>query len=352
MGSIFITYRKPGGYAQDDRWITVHPNGEEHEGRPVLIDDDGYVKGGMGGVWNGTKIHEAKSHFTGPRTPSKATMEGLKEWRSQKEQKREGQLLKVENGEFEHVKETLAKAGITLTEISGGDYYDKESHTTKTYTVDERCIVDAANQLLKLSNKFDITGEDIPLRFGICNFDDLKDEYKKGGKNTYGDFSTWEKRIRLNSWWCKDQDQYVNSERENCELQWWETKRWHMPCQEENLKLYTITHEFGHFMQRQVVIKELEREGIALTKINILLYEEKRKKAHKDEIIKIARGIYHERGGKGNYAYTKDISEYGGSPKRPFEFVAECFANSQLGKPNILGEAVVRWLEGKGLVKK
>ncbi len=39
--------------AEDERWITVKPNGEEEKGRPVLLDDDGTVKAGMGGKFNG-----------------------------------------------------------------------------------------------------------------------------------------------------------------------------------------------------------------------------------------------------------------------------------------------------------
>src|SRR5438128_1264295 len=40
------------------RWVTVHPNGPDEEGRPVLIKDDGSgtVLGGMGGKFNGHKL--------------------------------------------------------------------------------------------------------------------------------------------------------------------------------------------------------------------------------------------------------------------------------------------------------
>lgn len=51
-----------------DKWITVKPNGEENKGRPVKIDaDTGEVKAGMGGRFNGQKISEARSSFSGPR---------------------------------------------------------------------------------------------------------------------------------------------------------------------------------------------------------------------------------------------------------------------------------------------
>jgi hypothetical protein len=38
------------------RWITVKPNGEDNEGRPVLIDDDGTIQAGMGSKNKGKKI--------------------------------------------------------------------------------------------------------------------------------------------------------------------------------------------------------------------------------------------------------------------------------------------------------
>ena len=44
--------------AQDaNKWITVHPNGEDNTGRPVLIDEkSGIVKAGMGNKFNGEHI--------------------------------------------------------------------------------------------------------------------------------------------------------------------------------------------------------------------------------------------------------------------------------------------------------
>ena len=57
--------------ADEDRWITVKPNGPENKGRPVKIDGEtGEIKAGMGGKFNGQKISEARSSFTGPRITS------------------------------------------------------------------------------------------------------------------------------------------------------------------------------------------------------------------------------------------------------------------------------------------
>lgn len=56
MQKIILTYRNPGGYALDNRWITVFPNGAGHKGRHVEIDDNGNILNGMGGTHNGENI--------------------------------------------------------------------------------------------------------------------------------------------------------------------------------------------------------------------------------------------------------------------------------------------------------
>ena len=43
------------GLAKDDAWITVHPN-ENGKGSHVLLDDEGYIKAGMGGKFRGERI--------------------------------------------------------------------------------------------------------------------------------------------------------------------------------------------------------------------------------------------------------------------------------------------------------
>lgn len=54
-----------------DRWITVKPNGANNKGAPALIGENGEVKAGMGGKFNGQKISEVRKDFTGPKTPTK-----------------------------------------------------------------------------------------------------------------------------------------------------------------------------------------------------------------------------------------------------------------------------------------
>lgn len=54
-----------------DKWITVKPNGADNKGSPALIGEGGVVKGGMGGKFNGDKVSEIRSSFTGAKTPKR-----------------------------------------------------------------------------------------------------------------------------------------------------------------------------------------------------------------------------------------------------------------------------------------
>lgn len=56
--------------AQDNKWITVKPNGSEGKGAHVELDESGRITKGMGGKFNGTKINEVRKSFVGAKTPS------------------------------------------------------------------------------------------------------------------------------------------------------------------------------------------------------------------------------------------------------------------------------------------
>ena len=62
--SVFAQDKAPA----EDGWITVKPNGPEHKGQPVEIDDTtGTIKKGFGGKFKGQKISEIRSKFRGPQ---------------------------------------------------------------------------------------------------------------------------------------------------------------------------------------------------------------------------------------------------------------------------------------------
>lgn len=114
-----------------------------------------------------------------------------------------------------------------------------------------------------------------------------------------------------------------------------------MPCEDEQLKHYTITHEYGHMLEDMLFTK---RHGYSLASMD----NSKRKAAEtafmKDvwgEIVATAKERNHD------FKVTKDvISEYGRTNHA--EAFAETFANALCGKPNALGEAMNIWLERNG----
>ena len=58
-------------FYDEDKWITVHPNGPDAKGAPVWLDDTtGVVKAGMGGKLNGQKISKARNAKSTPTQKS------------------------------------------------------------------------------------------------------------------------------------------------------------------------------------------------------------------------------------------------------------------------------------------
>jgi hypothetical protein len=106
-----------------------------------------------------------------------------------------------------------------------------------------------------------------------------------------------------------------------------------MPCKTDNetLSRYVITHEYGHMLEN--IISQKAMNGTIRTHRQNCEY-------YKREIIDIAKGLDKD------FDEDKYLSDYG--HKNNQEFFAECFANSQLGKPNVLGKAMSIWLERRG----
>ena len=135
---------------------------------------------------------------------------------------------------------------------------------------------------------------------------------------------------------------------------------WSMPCAltDEELAIYSVTHEYGHILQNTLVRQEMILKGWTPADPRAFVdYTKKTRPARYkwyyntekevqnrcfDEIIDIAKKA------NPNFSLSDNISDYGKSNKA--EFFAEVFANSQLSKPNELGQAMNVWLKQKGLV--
>lgn len=132
---------------------------------------------------------------------------------------------------------------------------------------------------------------------------------------------------------------------------------WNMPCDDEYITKYTVTHEYGHIIQN-ILIKQRYIEngwdetnprafydGTKTTKKERFAWykklSEEVENEHYEEIIAIAKE------NNKDFNLLDNISDYGKSNKA--EFFAEVFANSQCGKPNELGKAMQIWLKRKGL---
>ena len=140
---------------------------------------------------------------------------------------------------------------------------------------------------------------------------------------------------------------------------------WCMPFVNGDEVAYNVTHEYGHIVQNLLKQQRMIDNGLDLlnpmqfvdrTKLRVKSknarlkafkwYDDISKKVEDDcfdEIINIARQ------NNSDFNLMNNISEYGKSNKA--EFFAEVFANSQLGSPNELGNAMNVWLKQKGLIK-
>jgi len=131
-----------------------------------------------------------------------------------------------------------------------------------------------------------------------------------------------------------------------------ERKPFLMPTNEDNLDVYTITHEYGHILQGTYIFSDDYRaeynsmiaSGLTDASKNVQKHYYDRvneiSNQQRIEIIEIAveRNPY--------FDLSENISRYGMSDSE--EFFAECFANAHCGKPNELGEAMLEWLRRQG----
>ena len=104
-----------------------------------------------------------------------------------------------------------------------------------------------------------------------------------------------------------------------------------MPCKKENASKYVVTHEYGHMLENVLIKQDKKLSQKTFNEYCI---------QYKNEIENIARSI------DMNYDINKCMTKRGIKNER--EFFAECFANSQLGDPNVLGQAMTKWLERRG----
>lgn len=212
--------------------------------------------------------------------------------------------------------------------------------------IDEELFVDSANQVLKLENKFGaIHQTDSYLKLG--NMNGAIAGVEAPANNT-------SQSLILDKLSYKNKDSFIEmiGKRVN--------DKFFMPCNSDDFVIYSITHEYGHMIQNSVLKKYMNSLGFTgentakfinkTAKTNTARFKwftDARKHIQKqcyDEIIAIAKEK------NPLFVLEDNISGYGKTNKA--EFFAEVFANSQLSKPNELGNAMNEWLERKGLIIK
>lgn len=128
---------------------------------------------------------------------------------------------------------------------------------------------------------------------------------------------------------------------------------------DEELTIYTVTHEYGHMVQNMLIENEMKLNGWDVSKTNAFVDMSKRTrnaqyKWYFDIINKVEKDCFDEiiaiaKENNESFNVHDHISRYG--KKNRAEFFAEVFVNSQLSEPNELGVAMNIWLEKKGLIK-
>lgn len=250
---------------------------------------------------------------------------------------------KIKVGESEKDAKTLEEAKTMLIDDVGFKMIEDSFKK-----VDDNLVISNANQLRKLEEKFGAIHNSTAT---ICSESDKTAmAYVSTGKAT-----PTNQNLSLCPKWYKDRVALIAEEKKSV------GDFWSMPCAltDEELQIYTVTHEYGHILQNVLVRKRYELDGWdeskpfafmdmkkSTSKAKFKWYTKRREEVLNscyDEIIQIAKDK------NPNFVLSDNLSRYG--MKNKDEFFAETFANSQLSKPNELGDAMNVWLKRKGLMK-
>lgn len=210
--------------------------------------------------------------------------------------------------------------------------------------LDERLLLDNANKLNELLDKYAEAQNYI--KENTFTFDTKKGSFIGMCSSKIDESS---QTIYLNPEYFKDYTKYIEQQMNQIK------SKWKMPASEEKVASYTISHEFGHFIQNILFKKIKEKNPDEWEKIR----EKAFSKSTNSAVLKVIRSWYNNQAkimkkdiilmankldsNINLKNYKEYISEYGESS--PEEFFAECFANLECGNPNILGKAIENYLK-------
>lgn len=209
--------------------------------------------------------------------------------------------------------------------------------------IDERLAIDATNQLGKLESKFGA----IHKSTGTIFSKDYRDALAYVSNSL---MEPLRQGLSLCPRTFRSRERLIENELRS------RKSKWSMPFSDDEVTIYTVTHEYGHVLQNKMkqdayveagwsandkyaFVDFSKKSSNAMNKWYLKISDEVEKTCV-DEILDIAK--------KNNSAFSLDenISSYGKTQRA--EFFAEVFANSQLSKPNELGKAMNIWLKQKG----
>ncbi len=204
--------------------------------------------------------------------------------------------------------------------------------------LDEKLVIENANQLRKLNDRFKVLDSD--------NYGYISGSKDKAIATTVTRLDINNTNLILSSKYYSEYDVLLAKEREM------QKSFYGMPAKEEMLSVLTITHEYGHMLEAAIVRQNISAE--LLEKVEKLKAQGKRREAKKildAEESKQCRAIYNEivdiaKADNENFVLKENLSQYGYT--NIYEAFAEMFANSQCGAPNMLGKAMNKWLKKEG----
>lgn len=214
--------------------------------------------------------------------------------------------------------------------------------------VDEDLLIANTNQLKKLEDKFGMIRESTGTIFAKSNGDAVAFV-----SNSPTNPSNQSLSLALDSF--RNKEQFLATRIKMVET------GYSMPLAltDAELSVATVTHEYGHILQNVLIRREMESLGWESSNQYKFLDLKKKsrtamnkwytdvaakvRRQHLNEIVLIAKESDQK------FDLMSNLSAYGKTNES--EFFAEVFMNSQLSKPNVLGNAMNVWLERKGLIR-
>lgn len=330
----------------DDRWITIN-------GSHVLVNGSGKMVRGAGGKFNGMLFGTRFKDYSNAPVKGKKLVRfygGATARRNGEVIKGRGKRQKQVDKAVKITKASEAKAALEKMGFK---------HAVDGKKIDGDLLVKSVNQLSTLDRKFKVLKE-ANVQFDTAN--------SGGGTIAYVRSLTVNPRemtLNLCPSYYKSHKSHVETVQRDIDI------KYSVPCSKNRLAEYGVTHEYGHMLANILKAKRFEQDGwseekpgkfidssafsgaytpsqLSRAKKKATKWYDKRGKEVVDtarrEICKIAGVTQKEAKEKGL------ISRYGET--NGDEWFAEVFANSQLGEPNVLGDAMNIWLKRKGLVNE